>query len=172
MTDEPASKERMAPDLMFSSECMPQLSKTASNVQWPLRFAFSYVQLVTQRYRRKTVEVPLQQSSHHENRTIRVATTINHCLKSSAAITLCFQLCSTHCTALQMKNSVRIVSASVQSPQKIRTIPVYKRTVGKPCIALPQIDTLGCQQKEMRHKGESIMHALYILRYAKRHVSG
>ena len=47
MTGEPmhtVSKERMAPELMFSSERMPQLSKTASKVQWPLCFAFSYVQ--------------------------------------------------------------------------------------------------------------------------------
>ena len=54
MTGEPthnASKEKMAPELMFLSERVPQLSQTASQVQWPLRFAFSYVQLVTQHYR-------------------------------------------------------------------------------------------------------------------------
>ena len=54
---------------------------------------------------------------------------------------------------LQTKNSIRIVSAINQFTTEIRTIPVYKRTVGKPCIALLQIDTLGCQQKEMGHKG-------------------
>ena len=75
MTGEPthtASKERMAPELMFHLNARPmQLSRTVSKVQWPLRFAVSYVQPVTQRYRRKTVEeVPLQQSSHHENTTI------------------------------------------------------------------------------------------------------
>ena len=46
MTGEPthtASKERMAPKLMFLSERMTQLSKTSSKVQWPLCFAFSYV---------------------------------------------------------------------------------------------------------------------------------
>ena len=79
MTGEPmyiASKERMAPELMFLSERVPELSNTASKVQWSLRFAFSYVQSITQRYRRKTVEVPLQQSSHHENKTIRAPSTI------------------------------------------------------------------------------------------------
>ena len=35
---------------MFSSECVPQLSNTASKVQWPLHFAFSYVQLCSTRY--------------------------------------------------------------------------------------------------------------------------
>ena len=41
--------------------------------------------------------------------TIRVSSTINYCLESAAAITLCFQLCLTHYTALQAKKSVRIV---------------------------------------------------------------
>ena len=72
-------------------------------MQQLLHFAFSYVQPVTQRYKRKTV------------------------LESSLL--------------------------SVQSLQKIQMIPVYKRTVGKPCIMLPRIDTFGCQQKEIGHKG-------------------
>ena len=37
--------------------------------------------------------------------------TINYCLVSAAVITLRFQLCSAHYTALQMKNSVGIISA-------------------------------------------------------------
>ena len=54
MTGEPThtvSKERMGPELMFLSEHVPQLSKTSLKIQWPLRFAFSYFQPVTQRYR-------------------------------------------------------------------------------------------------------------------------
>ena len=114
MTNEPThttSKERMVPEVMLSSERVAQLSITASKVQLPLCFAFSYVWPVTQCYRRKTLEVPLQQSSHLKNTTICTPQTINYCLESAAAITLCFQLCSTHYTVLQMKNSVRIVSA-------------------------------------------------------------
>ena len=77
-----------------------------------LHFQLQYVQPVTQCYRQKTVEeVPLQQSSHHENTMIRVPTTINYCLESAAAIMLCFQLYPAHYTALQTKNSVRIISA-------------------------------------------------------------
>ena len=105
MTGEPthtASKEMMAPEIMFSTEQAPQLSSTALKVQWPLRFTFSYGQPVTQHYKRRTV------------------------LHSS----------------LQ----------SVQSPRKIQTVPVYKRTAGKPCIALPRIDTLDFKQKEQRTK--------------------
>ena len=115
MTGEPThttSKERIAPELMFSSERAPQLSQTALKVQWPSRFDFSYVQPITQHYRREAVkEVLLQQSSHHENTTIRMLPTINYCLVSVAAITLRFQLCSAHYTALQTKNSVRIIPA-------------------------------------------------------------
>ena len=77
MTGKPThttSKERMAPELMVSSEHAPQLSQTASKVQWPLRFNFSYVHPVTQCHIRKTVkEVPLQQSCHHENTTIHAS---------------------------------------------------------------------------------------------------
>ena len=68
---------------------------TALKVQWPLCFAFNYVQPITQCYRRKTVEkVPLQQFSHYGNTTIRVPPTFNYCLESAAAITLHFQLFS------------------------------------------------------------------------------
>ena len=97
---------------MFLSERTPQLSQTASKVQWPLRFNFSYVQPVTQHHRRKTVkEVPLQQSCHHEN---TIHSPQNYQLlprKYSGYITLRFQLCSARYTALQTKNSVRIISA-------------------------------------------------------------
>ena len=51
MTGDPthtASKEKMAPELMFSSECAPQLSVTDLKVQLLLRFAFTYFQLSTQ----------------------------------------------------------------------------------------------------------------------------
>ena len=120
MTGEPthtASKERMVP------ERMPQLSKTASKAQWTLRFAFSYVQPVTQRYRQKTVEeVPLQQSIHHENMTICTPPTIKYCLESAAAIMLHFQLCSARYTTLQMRTVLESSLQSVQSPQKIQTI--------------------------------------------------
>ena len=110
MTGEPthtASKERMVPELIFSSEHMPQISKTASKVQWPLHFAFSYVQAL----QIKTVEEePLQQSSHLK---ILRFTCPNYQLlpRKCSVYTLHFQLCSAHYTALQMKNSCKIISA-------------------------------------------------------------
>ena len=53
MTGEPTHtvlEERMAPSLLFSSECMPQLSITEI-AKWPLCFIFSYIQSVTQHYK-------------------------------------------------------------------------------------------------------------------------
>ena len=67
-------------------------------------------------------------------------------------------------TALQMKNSGEVPLQSIQSPQKIPMIPIYKC---REAINLLQIDTLDCQQKEM---GKSMMCVFYILWYAKRHL--
>ena len=70
MTGEPvhsASKERIAQELMFLSEPVPQLSITDLKVKWLVHFAFSYVQHVTQCYKQRTLEKHLcNQSSHHE----------------------------------------------------------------------------------------------------------
>ena len=42
---------------------------------------------------------------------------------------------------------------SIQLPRKIQMISIYKRIARKPCIVLPRINILSCQQKEMGHKG-------------------
>ena len=82
---------------------------------------------------------------------------------TNLAIALHFQLCSARHTVLQTKNSVRIVSAIIDNRclccnqfshhGKYGQSPFTNVLVGKPCIALPRINTLGCQQKEMGHKG-------------------
>ena len=57
----------MVSEVMFSTEHVPQLSITDSNMKWPLRFTFSYVQSISQYYKQRTVEeAPLQsiQSPH------------------------------------------------------------------------------------------------------------
>ena len=46
------------------------------------------------------------------------APAIKHCFESAVAITLRFQLCSAHYTMLQMKNSGRSASATIQLPRK------------------------------------------------------
>ena len=46
---------------MFSTELVRQILITDSKVKWPLHFALSYVQPVSQCYKQRTVgEVPLQ----------------------------------------------------------------------------------------------------------------
>ena len=90
----------------------PKNQMLPSKSQWPLCFAFSYVQPVTKCYRqKKTVEeVPLQQASHHEN-TMICAPQYQLLPRNAATITLRFQLFSARYTALQMKNSVTVVFA-------------------------------------------------------------
>ena len=146
-------------------------------MQWPLHFAFSRVRPNPQRYRRKTVEeVPLQQSIHLENTTICSPPTINYCLESAVAITLRFQLCSARYIALQAKNSVRIVSAiSLLTTENTDNshLQMYCREAMHRATANRHFRLSakrnGTQKED---KGKSMMHALYVLRYAKRHVSG
>ena len=60
MTGEPAhiaSKEKIAPELMFLSERALQLSNIDLEVKWPLRFTFSYVQPITLCYSRRSASV-------------------------------------------------------------------------------------------------------------------
>ena len=124
-------------------------------------------------YRRKTVkEMPLQQSSHHENTMIHAPPTINYCLVSAAAIMLRFQLWSVHYTALQTKNSVRIISAI--SPVTTENtddfcVQMYCREAMHHATANRH---LWLSEKRKEDKGKSMMRALYVVRYAKRHVSG
>ena len=42
-----ASKERIMPEVMFSTERMSQISITDLKVKWPLCFTFSFVQSIT-----------------------------------------------------------------------------------------------------------------------------
>ena len=50
-----------------------------------------------------------------------------------------------------------------------------KNASHREAITLPRIETFGCQQKEMdtkEDKGKRMMCALYVMRYAKRHILG
>ena len=86
MTGEPtytASKERMAPELMFRLNARPSYHKLLQKYSGhyaSISAMFSPLHSATVK------EVPLQQSSHHENTTICTPPTINYCLISAAAI--------------------------------------------------------------------------------------
>ena len=141
MTGEPthtASKEMIVPEIMFSFECTPQLSSTASKVQWSFLFTFSYMQSVTQRYRRKTVEeVTLQQSSHHQNTTIRAPYLSITASKVQWPLRFTINYVQPVTQHYKQRTVLESSLQSVHSPRKIRMIPIHKRTVGKLCITLP-----------------------------------
>ena len=147
------SKERMVPELIFSSECMPQLSKNCfeSAVAIMLRFQLCSAHYTALQMKNSTRSASATIQSPRKCDVLRTST-INYCLESAATFTLRFQLCSARYTALQMKNSVRIVSAINPVTMENTDDSRLQRTVGKPCIELLQIGTLGCQQKEMGHK--------------------
>ena len=127
-----------------------------------------YTALQTKNSRRSDCNNPVTE----KNMTIHTPSTINYCLESAAAITLHFQLCSAPYTALQTKNSVRIISAinpvTTENTDDSR-LQTYCREAMHHATANRH---LGLSQKEMGHKSKSMMRALYVLRYAKRHVSG
>ena len=125
MTGEPmltTSKERMVPELMFSSEQRtPQLSNTTSKVQWPLCFTFIYVQPC---YRQKTVEeVPLQQSSHHKNTMISCPQLSITALKVQPPLRFIFSYFQPVTQHYKRKTVLKSSLQLIQSPRKIRTIP-------------------------------------------------
>ena len=71
-------------------------------------------------------------------------------MEGEVAITFCFHIRFTHCTALQMKNSTRSIPAinpvTMENTGNKSTQPQGSR------ITLLQIDTLLCQRKELEHK--------------------
>ena len=153
------SKERIAPDLMFLSECIPQLSITDWTVKWPpalLSAMFSLLCCTT------------NESSRRSTSAVNMKIQTIHMPQLSAGLKVKWPLCFafTYFQPITHHYSIRSTSA-IQSPQKIWMI----LTNGKPCIALLQIDTLGYQQKEMRHKGKSMMYAFYVPQYTKRHIT-
>ena len=97
---------------------------------------------------------------------------INYCLKSEVSITLCCQLCSTHYTAVQIKNCLKSTSAIKIATMKNTDDFQYE---GKPSRATAKSTPFTVSKDEWDRKedtGKSMKNALYILRYAKRHLLG
>ena len=94
---------------------------------------------------------------------------INYCLKSEVSITLCCGLCSIRYTAVQIKNCLKSISAI-----KIATMKNF-RYEGKPSRATTILTLFVVSEDEWDTKedtGKSMKNALYLLLYAKRHLSG
>ena len=109
---------------------------------------------------------PMRTASKERNGT----PAINYHLKSEVSITLRCQLCSTHYTALRIKNCLKSTSTIKEVTIKYTDDFRYK---GKPSCTTAKLtpftkmnwDTKGGPDKSMKN-------VLYVLRYAKRHVSG
>ena len=82
-------------------------------------------------------------------------------LKSEVSITLHYQLSSTRYTALRIKNCSKNTSTI-----KVATI---KNTDEKPLCATAKSTPLRDTKEDT---GKSMKNALYVLQYARRHVSG
>ena len=94
-------------------------------------------------------------------------------LKSEVSITLRCQLCSTHYTAVQIKNSVFEKHLCNRSNRYENTDDF--RCEGKPSRATTKSTLFAVSKDEWETKedtGKSMKNALYVLRYAKRHLSG
>ena len=97
---------------------------------------------------------------------------INYRLKSEVFITLLCRLCSTHYTAIRIKNCLKSTFAI-----KIATMKNTDdfRFEGKPSRAHTKSTPFPVSKDEWDTKedtGKSMKNALYILRYSKRHLLG
>ena len=96
----------------------------------------------------------------------------NYCLKSEVSITLRCWLCSTRYTAVHIKNCLKSASAIKIATMTITDNFHYK---GKPSRAIAKSTLFAVSKDEWDTKedtGKSMKNALYVLRYAKRHLSG
>ena len=96
---------------------------------------------------------------------------INHRLKSEASITLRCRLCSIRYTAVQIKNCSKSTSAIKIVTMKNLDDFYYE---GKPSCATTKSTLFSVSKDEWDTKedtGKSMKNALYILQYAKRHLS-
>ena len=94
---------------------------------------------------------------------------IIYCLKSEVSITLCCRLCSTSYTAIRIKNCLKSTSAI-----KIATMDDF-HFEGKLSCACTKSTPFPVSKDEWDTKedtSKSMKNALYVLRYAKRHLLG
>ena len=141
-------------------------------MKYLLRFVVSYVQPVTQHFRSTAVRKTPLQSMHTERNGAACPSYINYRLKSEVSIMLCGQLCSTYYTAVQIKNCSKSASAIKTATMKNTDNFCYE---GKPSCAVAKLTLFAVSKDEWdteEDTGKSIKIALYVLQYAKRHLSG
>ena len=97
---------------------------------------------------------------------------INYRLKSEVSVTLRCRLCSTRYTAVRIKNCLKSTPAIEIATMKNMDDFRFK---GKPSCAHTKSTPFPVSKDELDTKqdtGKSMKNALYVLRYAKRHLSG
>ena len=94
---------------------------------------------------------------------------INYRLKSEVSITLRCQLCSTCYTAVRIKNCSKSTSAiTMKNTDDFRYEEKPSRATAKSTLFVVSKDEWDTKEDT----GKSMKNALYILRYAKRHLLG
>ena len=93
----------------------------------------------------------------------------NYCLKSKVSITLLCRLCSTHYTAVRIKNCLNSTSAIKIATMKNTNDFRYE---GKPSRATAKLALFAVSKDEWDTKEDTMKNALYVMQYAKRHLSG
>ena len=96
----------------------------------------------------------------------------NEMVPRALSITLLCRLCSTHYTAVRIKNCLKSTSAIIKATMKNMDVFHYK---GKPSRATTKSTLFAVSKDEWDTKedtGKSMKNALYSLWYAKRHLSG
>ena len=151
----------------------PAMLIIVCKVKYPLRFIVSYVYPITQYFESRTVQKAPLQSPHTERKAaMSPVILIIVWMKSEVSTTLCCWLCSTHCTAVRIKNCSKSTSAN-----KIVTMENMDdfRYEGKPSRATTKWTLFAVSKDEWDTKEDtckSMKNVLYVLRYAKRHLSG
>ena len=151
------------------SEMVPCTPIIVWKVKNPLCFVVSFVQPVMQHFESRTIRKAPLQSSIPKEIVPRAPVIV---WKSVVSITLHCWLCSTRYTAERIKNCLKSTSAI-----KIATMTNTDnfRYEGKPSRAIAKSTLFAVSKDEWNTKeetGKSMKNALYVLQYAKRHLSG
>ena len=140
-------------------------------MKYLLCFVVSYVQPITQYYESRTARKHLCNPRIPKERNGAVCPSyINYCLKSEVSITLCCWLCSIRYRAVRIKNCSKSTSAIKIATMKNTDDFQYE---GKPSRAIAKSTAVSKDEWDTKEDtGKSMKNALYVLRYAKRHLSG
>ena len=148
-----------------ASEMTPRAPIIIWKVKYPLRFVVSYFQPVMQHFEQELYEKHLCNSRISKEMVPHAPGYINNYrLKSEVSIMLCCRLCSTHYTAVRIKNCLKSTSAIKIATMTNMDDFYYE---GKPLYAIAKPTLFVVSKDEWDTKedtGKSMKKALYVLR--------